>query len=205
MNRIQLPDLWRGRVIVIGDVVFENDWFTEAELALTESFHLQRRKTEWKHGRIAAKQLAMDLGLSKSPRDSVVERPWIYAGNEKRHVSISHSGGYAAAAIDGAPVGVDVERLRNLKLAASHLFLTDDEAGVMRDVSVPNRMLHFWAAKEAAWKQLGGEVETLKHVPLKLEAETATGLRFDEVETFATGEIVVALTRPTSGAGSSRR
>ena len=37
-----------------------------------------------------------------------------------------------------------------------------------------------------------------KKVPLKLESETGTGLRFDMVETVVIGEIVVALTRPTS-------
>jgi phosphopantetheinyl transferase len=205
MKRISLPESWRERAIIIGDAIFSNEWFTEPEIAASEVFRLPKRRTEWKHARIAAKQLAMDLGLSTTPGDCFVVRPWIQAGRERRYVSLAHSGGYAAAAIDIAPIGIDVERVRDIRETAAHLFLTDTEAAEMRDCRVAHRMLHFWAAKEAAWKQRGGETETLKRVPLKLEAESATGLRFDHVETFATGEIVAALTRPTSGAGSSRR
>lgn len=123
----------------------------------------------------------------------------------QRFVSISHSGGYAAAAIDIAPVGIDVEELRDLREAAAHLFLTDEETGDMRNVRVGDRMLHFWAAKEAVWKQGDGVTETLKRTPVKLEAETSSGLRFVEVETVAIGDLVVALTRPTSAGDSSRR
>jgi phosphopantetheinyl transferase (holo-ACP synthase) len=205
MNRLTLPESWRGRAVVIGDAVFSNDWFSDAELVAADAFRLQKRTTEWKHGRIAAKQLALDLGMTESPRECFVERPWIHAKGERRYVSISHSGGYAAAAIDLAPVGIDVERLRDLRETAAHLFLTGHETADMRDTRIANRMLHFWAAKEAAWKQGGGEAVTLKRVPLKLEAETVTSLRFSNVETFATGDVVVALTRPTSAAGFSRR
>jgi 4'-phosphopantetheinyl transferase EntD len=202
MKRVTLPESWRRRAIVIADVRMSDDWFTPGEIATAASFRLDKRKAEWKLSRIAAKQLAVDIGICSSPAECVVDRPWLYARHATRHVSISHSGGYAGAAVDIEPVGIDVERVRDLKESAGHLFLTDDEIAVMQDLEIPHRMLHFWAAKEAAWKRLGGETPTLKRVPLKLEAETATGLRFEEVETFVSGEIVVALTRPTAAAGS---
>ena len=205
MKRISLPESWRGRAIVIGDALFSNDWFTDEEMATAAAFRWPRRRAEWKHSRIAAKQLAIELGLCKLPRECVVDRPWLRAGDEPRYVSIAHSGGYAGAAIDIAPIGIDVERVRELKESAAHLFLTDSETSAVRDCDIPHAMLHFWAAKEAAWKRLGGEVGTLKRVPLNLEEETATGLLFDQVETFATGQIVVALTRPSASADSSRR
>jgi 4'-phosphopantetheinyl transferase EntD len=198
MNRIPLPESWRGRAIVLGDVLFSNDWFTDDELAIAASFKLPKRKTEWIHSRIAAKQLAMELGLCASPRDCRVDRPWLRAHDTQRYVSISHSGGYAGAAIDVAPVGIDVEFLREIKESAAHLFLTEAEEAAMHRSRIAHPMLHFWAAKEAAWKRLGGEVEALKRVPLKLEAESAAGLRFDQVETFAAGDLVIALTRPTA-------
>ncbi|HSP16784.1 MAG TPA: 4'-phosphopantetheinyl transferase superfamily protein [Thermoanaerobaculia bacterium] len=205
MKRVPLPEPWRRRAIVIADAPVSDEWFTADELAVAESFRLAKRTAEWKLSRVAAKQMAIELRLCTSPRDCIVDRPWLHAPGARRYVSISHSGGFAAAAIDAEPVGIDVERVRDLKESAAHLFLTGDETDVMRGSGIANRMLHFWAAKEAAWKRLGGATETLKRVPLKLEAETATGLRFDHVETFATGEIVIALTRPTSSAGSSRR
>ncbi len=207
MTRFPLPEAWRGRAVVIGDAVFSDGWFTEEELAVSEQFRLQKRRSEWKHGRLAIKQLAIDLGLCMSARDCVVDRPrLVVRGSDGgRYVSISHSGGYAAAAIDVGPVGIDVERIRDLRETAGHLFLTDDEAADMRACGLPHRMLHFWAAKEAAWKQRNGETGTLKRTPIRFEAETSAGLRFQEVETFATGDYVAALTRPTSAAGSSRR
>lgn len=205
MNRVPLPESWRGRAIVISGADPSDGWFTGDELAAAASFRLQKRVDEWKLSRMAAKQLAIDLHLCKSPRDCVVARPWLRAPGATRHVSISHSGPYAAAAIDADPVGIDIEVVRELKESAAHLFLTDAEAAQMRDCRIAHRLLHFWAAKEAAWKKRGGEVETLKRMPLKLEAETTTGLRFDEVETFAAGDLVAALTRPSGAAGSSRR
>jgi phosphopantetheinyl transferase len=207
MTRIPLPESWRGRALVIGDAVFSDGWFSDAELLSSREFRLQKRQTEWKHGRLAVKQLAIELGLCVSARDCVFDRPrLIVRGDDaQRFVSISHSGGYAAAAIDVAPVGIDVEERRDLREAAAHLFLTDEETGDMRNVRISDRMLHFWAAKEAVWKQRDGVTGTLKRTPIKIEAETSSGLRFVEVETVAIGDLVVALTRPTSAADSSRR
>lgn len=207
MTRLPLPESWRERALVIGDAVFSDGWFSDAELAASQEFRLQKRRTEWKHGRLAVKQLAIDLGLCVSARDCVFERPRLLVRgvDMERFVSLSHSGGYAAAAIDVAPVGIDVEELRDLREAAAHLFLTDEETAEMRNVGIRDRLLHFWAAKEAVWKQHQGLSETLKRTPVRFEAETTSGLRFLQVETFASGEFVVALTRPTSAADSSRR
>jgi phosphopantetheinyl transferase len=205
MRRMSLPDAWRGRAIVIADAPLSDDWFTADELQTAASFRLEKRAAEWKLSRIAAKQLAIDLGLCASPRNCIVDRPLLRAPAGERHVSISHSAGYAAAAIDADPIGIDVERVRDLEESSAHLFLSESEEAEMRGSRISHRLIHFWAAKEAAWKRLGGATVTLRRVRLKLEAETASGLRFDQAETFATGEIVIALTRPTSSAGSSHR
>lgn len=205
MRRVTLPEPWRGRAIVIADAPLSDDWFTPEELSTAASFRLEKRMMEWKLSRMAAKQLAIDIRLCASPRNCIVDRPLLHAPAGQRNVSISHSGGYAAAAIDVDPVGIDVERIRDLRESSGHLFLSEREEAEMRSSRIAHRLIHFWAAKEAAWKRLGGATLTLRRVPLKLEAETASGLRFDQVETFATGEIVIALTRPTSSAGSSRR
>ena len=112
MKRVALPEAWRSRAIVIAETDLPDDWFTAGELATAGSFRLEKRQTEWKRSRIAAKQLAIDLGLCVSPRDCMVERPELRAPGVTRHVSISHSGAYAGAAIDAGPIGIDVERVR---------------------------------------------------------------------------------------------
>ena len=96
--------------------------------------------------------------------------------------------------MDDGPVGIDVEKLRSIDDRAAHLFLSPEEEEVMRSCSIANRLLHFWCAKEAVWKQLGGSITTLKQVPLRLLDLTETALRFDRAETWSTDEVIVALT-----------
>jgi len=191
MNRLWLPDDWGSRAIVVRDVERSVEWFTPEELQEIETFRLEKRRNEWKLSRVAAKHLAIELGIAAHPRACRI--------NERRigesFVSLSHSGPYAAAAIDRKPVGVDVEVLRAIDEGASHLFLTAQEEEDMRSCTIRNRLLHFWSAKEAEWKRHGGLIETLKRVPIVLEHESRDGILFDRVETRLVGDVIVSLTR----------
>lgn len=197
---VPLPPEWSRRAILVRGEP-DQAFFTDEELARAHSFTLPKRQAEWKLSRAAAKQFAVRTGFASDPRSCTVseERRLIVAQVMRPlFVSLSHSAPYAAAAIDGSPIGIDVERLREIRGQAARLFLTLEEEAVMKGCSLPYRLLHFWAAKEAAWKRAGGAIETLKRMALKLEAETENGLRFTEVETTILGDAVVALTRPTS-------
>lgn len=172
MKRIELPESWRHRAAVVSEVDDPRSWFSAEELAVVDGFAREKRRLEWMLSRIALQQ------LPAAP-----------------HVSFSHSGGYGAAAVGQAPVGIDVEVVRPVDERASRLFLSDEEQIALRQCTLPHRLLHFWAAKEAAWKQRGGATPTLRQISLELREERADGLRFDRVETFASGELVMALTR----------
>ena len=187
MRRIVLPQSWQLRALVITDVDEPESWFSEEELTIAYSHRLPQQRRQWMLSRIAAKQLAGDRG-QQAALEWNVERS---AG-----LSFSHSHQFGAAAMDDGPVGIDVERLRVIDERAAHLFLSAQEDEAMRSCGIENRLLHFWCAKEAAWKQLGGSVTTLKQVPLRLLEVSESGLRFDRAETWVTGEVVVALTRP---------
>ena len=196
---VELPDSWRERALVVVAPEDARIWLSDDELHEAECFRFPRRRQEWLDSRVAAKMLASVQGHLGDPRQVSIDRPHIHLGNgERRHVSLSHSSPFAGAAIDDSPVGIDVQTLRNVDERAVHLFLRDEEEAVMRACTLPYRLIHFWAAKEAAWKRRSHEFLTLKQLPLRLEEQTAHGLRFDQVETYATGELVVALTRPTS-------
>lgn len=194
MNVLPIPESWRDRAIVVRETEIPESWFAADELETANAFVRPKRRAEWLLSRLAAKRLAVDRGIALDPATCRIEPrrigPW--------HLSLSHSGVYAAAAIDAAPVGIDIETVRPLSDRAAHFFLTDRETEMLRATSIDDRLIHFWAAKEAAWKQRGGEVETLKSVPIRLEETTERGLRFDRVETIRVRELVVALTRPTS-------
>jgi len=200
MKTIELPQLWRQRAIVIAGVTPRLDWFSEDELREAEPFRRERRRDEWMAARMAAKQLALLLGICADPQDCSIARPQqlMIRGGSPRFVSVSHSERFAGAAIDDKPVGIDVQAIREVSEGTAKFFLTASEVKAMHRCAITHRLLHFWCAKEATWKQRGGQPATLKNVPLTLLAESAHGLRFDSVETLELDEAIVALTRSTS-------
>ena len=201
MRIIDLPESWRERALVlqwtVADLSGLSSYFNPTELAAAAAHRLEKRRTEWMLGRIAAKILASQRGLGTDPRLVVVDRPHLVVDGaaSEAFVSLSHSAPFAAAAVDAQPVGIDVQVVREIAESASHLFLSDEDCDDLDRCTIAHRLLHFWCAKEAAFKRLLGEAATLKRVPLRLEGESESGLRFDAVETFAAEGIIVALTR----------
>ena len=182
MNEIELPRSWRERALVVRDVEIARDWFSDEELAEADAFRLPKRREEWLHARMAAKQLAIDRGLATHPREVLVTRALF---------SLSHSHPYAGAAIGG---GIDVQVIRAISESAAHLFLSGEEEEAMRALHIEHRLLHFWCAKEAAWKWHGGTIPTLKQVPLNLIDVQRSALRFDRAQTIAIEDAIIALT-----------
>lgn len=199
MKTIDTP--WGDRVLVLrqeGDVVIPT--LTESELAIANTFKLAGRREEWLLSRIAAKQLAMQLGVIDDPRSIKIARPFLVIDDvpSEWRISLSHSAPYAGVAIARQPIGIDVQLIRDLDERAAHLFLSDEETQQMFRSTLPHRILHFWCAKEAAWKQRSDEFATLRQLPLRLREERASGLLFDAVETLVVSDVIVAVTRPTS-------
>lgn len=175
MKIIGLPPTWSGRAVIVTGADDAQAWLTPAQLAVAASFPRKKRRDEWISSRIA-EAILRQRGAAGS------------------NVSYSHSGPYGAAAVDSALIGIDVERVRTISENAAHLFLSDSEISAMRACGIPDRMLHFWTAKEALWKQAGGRILTLKRIPLRLEQQLPNGLRFDGVETYAADDFIAALT-----------
>lgn len=194
MRTLPIPRLWTERAIVVAREELSRSWFSEAELEAADAFRLEKRRQEFLLSRAAAKTLALRLGLAKDPAECRIDNRRI----GERHLSLSHSAPYAAAAIDAAPVGVDVQVIRPISVSAAHLFLTDEETSVMQSTRLEERMIHFWCAKEALWKRHAGAIETLRRVPLVLRDVRSDGMLFSEVETVRIGDVVVALTLPIS-------
>lgn len=195
MRSVELPEAWRGRAVVLADVDSDG-WLTAEELAEAGTFTLEKRQHEWMASRAAAKRFAMDLGVASSSASIRVSRPRLLIdGSAGPFVSLSHSAPYVGVAIASAPVGIDVQVVRTIKPRAAHLFLQPQEEDAAAALPVPNALLHFWCAKEAAWKRESPRYETLRQLPLRVLDVTARGVRFDAVETVLAGDVVVALTR----------
>ncbi|HEX7152961.1 MAG TPA: 4'-phosphopantetheinyl transferase superfamily protein [Thermoanaerobaculia bacterium] len=167
--------------------------FSKEELAIAASFKLAKRRDEWLCSRTAVKRLAASMGLE--PLRCTVARPMLLVDGVSSglYVSLSHSGRYAAAVLAEEPVGIDIEMLRDLDENAAHLYLTESEEAVMRGCALPYRSLHFWCAKEAAFKARSPEFVTLKQLPLTLIAERADGLVFDGATTQRYESYILAI------------
>jgi phosphopantetheinyl transferase len=174
MRIVPLPEAWSLCAMVIAEVEEPRARFSSGELAIVDAFPREKRREEWMLSRIAEKELRR-------------------RGARGPHVSYSHRGPYGAAAIGESAVGIDVELARDIRPDSARFFLTGGEAADAQHCTVDRALLHFWCAKEAAWKQLGGALPTLKRVPLRLLRETDSGLVFDVVETVAVGDAIVAL------------
>lgn len=192
MRTLETP--WSDRLLVVSGEA-PRDWFGYDELAEARSFRLEKRRSEWLLGRYAAKRLALQLGLGDDPRTLSVARPELLAGGAPTgwFVSVSHSEGWAGAALSRSPIGVDVQAVRLLPAEAAHLFLTDDEAMRAGQCPVPDALLHFWSAKEAAFKRLFPQFNTLRQVPLCVVEVIGSGLRFDRAVTMRVADLIVAV------------
>lgn len=152
----------------------------------------------WRARAVVLRGEGTELELPKRERERLLSRAAAALLPDAQFVSYSHSGPYGAAAKDRAPVGIDVQVVRDVAERTTHLFLTDAEAEMMSRCAIGQRLLHFWCAKEAEWKRHGGSTVTLKRTPITLVEERAGGLRFDVVETVAIEDVIVALTLSTS-------
>lgn len=187
---------WPERALVLGGVA-PSGVFTPAELARAAELTLQKRRDEWLLSRAAAKTLAVQLGLADDERSVTIDRPRLLVDGRDTgwQVSLSHSPPYAAAAIARDPIGIDVQVIRDLDPRAAHLFLTSEEERTMQRCTSAHRMLHFWCAKEAAFKQRSDEFTTMRQLHIELREEREAGLLFDVVETVAVDDVIVAVTR----------
>ncbi len=73
-----------------------------------------------------------------------------YPKNCPCFLSLSHSGGLAAAAVSDVPVGVDIEIFRSVSPAVLRHFATETEAAYAGQD--PERILRLWTLKEAYYK-----------------------------------------------------
>lgn len=71
------------------------------------------------------------------------------------HVSISHTGGYAAAAAHPNPCGIDVQRIVPRIHRLAHKFVSPAEEAQLRDATRLEQLHLIWSAKEALYKAYG--------------------------------------------------
>jgi phosphopantetheinyl transferase len=180
---VELPGSWSAIVRLVadaggGEIAELLDAGELDELAVSR---VAERRRERAASRAAAKSLALERGIvDRASRIRFTKedaRPIVMIDDVAvaLHVSFSHTAGIGAAALDEAAVGLDLEREREIDPRATKFFLRDDELAAARSCAVGNALLHWWCAKEAAFKLAAG-YPTLLRVPLGIERETESGL-----------------------------
>lgn len=93
-------------------------------------------------------------------------QPVILIKGKKLFCSISHSGSFAAAAVDEAPVGIDIEEIRDVPEGVVRKAFSAEEAGFVNSAETEEekkqRFLRIWTAKEAYLKLKGTGLKGLE-------------------------------------------
>lgn len=123
---------------------------------LTEArarFKAVGRRLEW----LAVRRLMYEVGIGSPIAYHPSGRPCLV--NDARHISISHTRGYAAVAIrEDAPVGLDIEQLTQKVCRVQHKFLSHEEKLFLLLEKKNVEALHLiWTAKEAMFKLVDRE------------------------------------------------
>ncbi|MBB5347012.1 4'-phosphopantetheinyl transferase superfamily protein [Desulfoprunum benzoelyticum] len=165
------PDAYLARPPGSGPVVL-----ADPELAALAAYTLPKRRAQWLTGRICAKQAtsaylrkflpqlplpdARDIMIANLPSG----RPEIagpFAAVSGIDLSISHSGGYAAALVAAAACGIDIQEDSPTLERICARFCQPQEAQILQrhlpDLQPIPRLNLLWTAKEAARKAVGRE------------------------------------------------
>jgi 4'-phosphopantetheinyl transferase len=94
------------------------------------------------------------LGIAPEFSPDAEGKPQFHSGG--RHLSLSHSGMYAACAIARGPVGVDVQRVAPVReKTAARVCTAAEQEFLRREGSSPLQFCRLWALKESYFKACG--------------------------------------------------
>jgi phosphopantetheinyl transferase len=137
--------------------------FTAKERATHTAFPVEKRRDEWRAGRLAAKQAMMAQQPGLSALDIEVQgddkgRPRFFVKGQESALwlSISHRAGHALAAVSTAPVGVDLETIEDRPRSFLEEAFAVVELKALLAADDPKLVATaMWSAKEAALKRAG--------------------------------------------------
>ena len=99
---------------------------------------------------VGLREARVKIGEGEHGKPFLTEHPDV-------HFSVSHSGDWAVCALDGEPVGIDVERVRDKCFAAlaARYFTSEEHAWLVSQADEKRAFFRLWTAKESVLKARG--------------------------------------------------
>lgn len=122
------------------------------EQAQLTSITHERRRVEWLAGRRLLHHMSGRAIRGACLKDAF-GKPYLY--ESRFHISLSHSGDFAAVIAGPTPVGIDIQRIVPRIGRIASRFITEHEASVIEPQSATLHQHVYWCAKEALYKAYG--------------------------------------------------
>ena len=147
---------------------------SKTELKHFQHFRVVERKNQW----LAYRHLLKEMVKGEHLRIEYNKTGKPLISDSHLHVSVSHSGCYAAAIIHKQkPVGIDIERVSTRILKVEDRFLNDTERANLNPDQKLDKLCIYWCAKEALYKMHGQKAIDFKehllidHFPVHQQGE----------------------------------
>ncbi len=125
----------------------------ENEVGNLNSFENENRKKHWLAYRILINKMINNNQHNEIKYD---ENRKPYIKNSGFHISVTHTGNYAAAIISKtSSVGIDIEKITPRILKVKHKFLNENELRFSEKDNTLERLYIYWCSKEAMYKLCG--------------------------------------------------
>ncbi|MDP4266657.1 MAG: 4'-phosphopantetheinyl transferase superfamily protein [Bacteroidota bacterium] len=133
------------------------DMMSQIKLSLSETDYLYQFKSEERKKHWLASRLLLKELMPGKYEISYNENGKPIIKNELFHISISHSGNYAAAVINKYyPTGIDIEKQRKKIENVADRFLNEKEkSDILKKDYIIEKYHIYWSAKEALYKVSG--------------------------------------------------
>lgn len=147
-------------------------WFNEMSEEKKKSV-LKLQKAETANQRIVADAVVRSAlsEISGIKTDKIVfstnEFGKPYAENVNAYFSVSHSGDAVICAVSERPVGIDIERIRDVRFKTAERFATAEELEYIGENT--ERFFEIWTLKEAYFKCIGTGLDAnIKNVSFRI-------------------------------------
>jgi 4'-phosphopantetheinyl transferase len=134
------------------DELYSQLQLDEQEKAYYEQLKIGKRNLHWLGTRVLLRKMLctdeyIDFKVDEHGKPYLVNLPY--------HISLSHSFDYAAVMIGKAPVGIDIEQVKEKVERIAHKFMRKQELAFINEKDKINQLYVCWCVKEAVYKCYG--------------------------------------------------